>query len=155
MKEYRQQFFKGERALFAEDGAKIYDSIFDDGESPLKESKNIEVYNSQFKWKYPMWYSENIEVVYHMMKRQKPPISSREAKRKDVDDITWEFSHAGFVNIERIAISDLIKGWLVKEDSVEKVEINGKSDYRKKDKIRIDAAVVVYYHTFKNKNHQD
>jgi len=100
-------------------------------------------------------YSANIEVVYHMMKRQKPPISSREAKRKDVDDITWEFSHAGFVNIERIAISDLRKGWLVKEDSVEKVEINGKSDYRKKDKIRIDAAVVVYYHTFKNKNHQD
>ncbi|MBO5617037.1 MAG: DUF3737 family protein, partial [Pseudobutyrivibrio sp.] len=43
MKEYRQQFFKGERALYAEDGAKIYDSIFDEGESPLKESKNIEV----------------------------------------------------------------------------------------------------------------
>ena len=63
MKEYRQQFFKGERALFAEDGAKIYDSIFDDGESPLKESKNIEVYNSQFKWKYPMWYSNNINVT--------------------------------------------------------------------------------------------
>ncbi|WP_036947682.1 DUF3737 family protein [Pseudobutyrivibrio ruminis] len=63
MKEYRQQFFKGERALFAEDGAKIYDSVFDDGESPLKESKNIEVYNSQFKWKYPMWYSNNINVT--------------------------------------------------------------------------------------------
>ena len=63
MKEYRQQFFKGERALFAEDGAKIYDSIFDEGESPLKESKNIEVYNSQFKWKYPMWYSNNINVT--------------------------------------------------------------------------------------------
>lgn len=62
MKEYRQQFFKGERALFAEDGAKIYDSIFDEGESPLKESKNIEVYDSQFKWKYPMWYSNNVTV---------------------------------------------------------------------------------------------
>ena len=62
MKEYRQQFFSGERALFAEDGAEIYDSIFDDGESPLKESKNISVYNSQFKWKYPMWYSNNVKV---------------------------------------------------------------------------------------------
>ncbi|MBE5918940.1 MAG: DUF3737 family protein [Pseudobutyrivibrio ruminis] len=62
MKEYRQQFFKGERALYAEDGAKIYDSIFDEGESPLKESKNIEVYDSQFKWKYPMWYSNNVTV---------------------------------------------------------------------------------------------
>ena len=62
MKEYRQQFFSGERALFAEDGAEIYDSIFDDGESPLKESKNISVYNSQFKWKYPIWYSNNVKV---------------------------------------------------------------------------------------------
>jgi hypothetical protein len=36
MKEYRQEFFKGERALYAADGIKVYDSIFDDGESPLK-----------------------------------------------------------------------------------------------------------------------
>ena len=63
MKEYRQQFFEGERALYAEDGAVIYDSIFDNGESPLKESKNIEVYDSQFKYKYPIWYSKNVKVV--------------------------------------------------------------------------------------------
>ena len=62
MKEYRQQFFKGERALYGEDGACIYDSIFDEGESPLKESKNIEVYDSQFKYKYPIWYSNNVKV---------------------------------------------------------------------------------------------
>ena len=64
MKEYRQQFFKGERALYAEDGARIYDSIFDEGESPLKESKNIEIYDSQFKYKYPIWYSNNIKVEH-------------------------------------------------------------------------------------------
>ena len=32
---------------------KIYDTIFDDGESPLKEDRNIELYGSMFKWKYP------------------------------------------------------------------------------------------------------
>ena len=94
-------------------------------------------------------YSASIEVVYHMMKRQKPPITSRGAKRKDVDDISWEFSNAGFVNIERIAIPDLSKGWLVKEDSVESVEIDGKTDFHKSDLIRIDAIIVVRYHTFK------
>ena len=62
MKEYRQEFFKGERALYAAEDAVIYDSIFDEGESPLKESKNIEVYHSQFKWKYPIWYSNNVKV---------------------------------------------------------------------------------------------
>ena len=39
---------------------KICDTIFDDGESPLKESRNIELYGSMFKWKYPLWYSKDI-----------------------------------------------------------------------------------------------
>ena len=60
MKEVVQEFLTGERALFMSDGLVIKDSIFDDGESTLKESKNIELYNSMFKWKYPLWYCENI-----------------------------------------------------------------------------------------------
>ena len=35
-------------------------TIFADGESPLKESAGIELYNSMFKWKYPLWYSHDI-----------------------------------------------------------------------------------------------
>ena len=60
MKEIRQKSLTGERALFQAADMKIYDSIFDDGESPLKHSKNIELYSSMFKWKYLLWYSENI-----------------------------------------------------------------------------------------------
>ena len=52
----------GERALFQGANLKIYDTIFDDGESPLKESHNIELRNSMFKWKYPLWYSDSISV---------------------------------------------------------------------------------------------
>ena len=62
MKEYRQGFFTGERALYNLSDAIIYDSTFDDGESPLKESKNIELNNSIFKWKYPLWYSSLINL---------------------------------------------------------------------------------------------
>lgn len=62
MKEIRQQFLTGERALFQGANLKIYDTIFDDGESPLKESHNIELRNSMFKWKYPLWYSDYISV---------------------------------------------------------------------------------------------
>ena len=40
----------------------IYDTIFDDGESPLKESANIKLYGSMFRWKYPLWYSKDIYV---------------------------------------------------------------------------------------------
>ena len=38
----------------------IYDTTFADGESPLKESRDIKLYGSMFKWKYPLWYSRDI-----------------------------------------------------------------------------------------------
>ena len=55
-----QKILTGERALFAKKDLKICDTIFENGESPLKESKNIELYSSMFKWKYPLWYSSDI-----------------------------------------------------------------------------------------------
>ena len=62
MQEINRQFLTGERALFNSNGLHIVDTIFDDGESPLKESKNIELEGSMFKWKYPLWYCNNIKV---------------------------------------------------------------------------------------------
>ena len=49
MKEIKQEFLTGERALFQGHGPRITDTMFDDGESPLKESRNIELYGSMFK----------------------------------------------------------------------------------------------------------
>ncbi|MCQ2408359.1 MAG: DUF3737 family protein [Oscillospiraceae bacterium] len=62
MKERLTGIFTGERSLFMAQDKHITGSVFEDGESPLKHSKNIEVEDSQFKWKYPFWYSENISV---------------------------------------------------------------------------------------------
>ena len=59
-KEYRQDYLTGERALFQGENLRIIDTIFADGESPLKESSNIELLGCMFKWKYPLWYAENI-----------------------------------------------------------------------------------------------
>ncbi|MBR6071407.1 MAG: DUF3737 family protein [Acholeplasmatales bacterium] len=62
MKEYRQELLTGERAMYNTHGAVFYDTTFSDGESPLKESSEIELRNCIFKWKYPLWYSKNIKV---------------------------------------------------------------------------------------------
>lgn len=62
MKKMKQAYLSGERVLFKSNGIKIEDSVFADGESPLKESKNIDIFNSIFKWKYPLWYCQNIKV---------------------------------------------------------------------------------------------
>lgn len=60
MKEIKQEYLTGERPLFQRKDLKIFDTIFGEGESPLKESRNIELYGSMFKWKYPLWYSKNV-----------------------------------------------------------------------------------------------
>lgn len=62
MKEVNQQMLTGERALFQSQDLIITDSVFADGESPLKESSDISIDNSIFKWKYPLWYCQNISV---------------------------------------------------------------------------------------------
>lgn len=60
--EYTQQRFTGERAMYQCKGARFYYCTFAEGESPLKESCNLEIYHSLFQWKYPLWYCENVIV---------------------------------------------------------------------------------------------
>ncbi len=62
MKEYNQGVFFGERALYNTKDAIINDSIFEDGESPLKESSNVTLCGAIFKWKYPLWYCKSVGV---------------------------------------------------------------------------------------------
>lgn len=62
MKKIKQALLTGERALFNSNGLFIEDSIFADGESPLKECSDISLLGCMFKWKYPLWYSKNITV---------------------------------------------------------------------------------------------
>ncbi len=59
-KEVSNQILTGERALFHVSDMLVRDSIFEDGESPLKESADIELLGCMFKWKYPLWYCKNI-----------------------------------------------------------------------------------------------
>lgn len=84
-KEVKQQFLTGERALFGARGLRITDTIFDDGESPLKESADIELIGSMFKWKYPLWYAKDITVR----------------------DCTWfDMARAGVWYTDRITVAD-------------------------------------------------
>ena len=55
-----QELLVGERALFQAKDLSIFNCTFEDGESPLKESSNIDLHETNFKWKYPLWYSNNV-----------------------------------------------------------------------------------------------
>lgn len=56
----KEGVFEGERALYNKSALRIENSVFENGESPLKECRDIEIDSCIFKWKYPLWYSENV-----------------------------------------------------------------------------------------------
>lgn len=77
--------YTGERALFGAHDLTIRDTIFADGESPLKHSRDLTIVGGMFKWKYPLWYSRNIRV----------------------EKSTWfEMARAGVWYTDHIAVSD-------------------------------------------------
>ena len=62
MQKFTAQRFTGERALFGSDGLALHNCTFADGESPLKESRELSLDGCLFQWKYPLWYCRNVDV---------------------------------------------------------------------------------------------
>lgn len=96
-------------------------------------------------------YDAFINIAFYSMKKAFPPLTSRNAKRADLKDIILSFRNAGFENLYQQAIPDITKRWLAKDNYVEAVMINGRTDYKKNERFRIDTKVVIIYHTFKDK----
>ena len=61
MTEICNKTLTGERALFGAHGLRIKNCTFEDGESPIKESAEIDITDSEFRWKYPAWYSKYVK----------------------------------------------------------------------------------------------
>lgn len=57
---FKNKYFEGERILFGANDLEIKNCVFGKGESPLKESRDVQLTDSVFTYKYPLWYSENV-----------------------------------------------------------------------------------------------
>ncbi len=65
MKKIENKTFDEERALYGSDGIEVVSCRFDgpaDGESALKESKNITVQESYFNLRYPFWHDTHLVI---------------------------------------------------------------------------------------------
>ena len=63
MRIIRNEKFDEERALYSSDGIELYSTAFDgpaDGESALKESKNIYAEDCYFNLRYPLWHCTGV-----------------------------------------------------------------------------------------------
>ena len=84
-----------------------------------------------------------------------PPDSASKLEGKTYRDVVTRFKQAGFTNIETKAQEDLIAGWIAKEDEVDKVAIDGKTDFGASDDFDPAAKVVIAYHAFPRNNKND
>ena len=67
MKLYQNQVFDEERALYGTKDVQVISCRFDgpaDGESALKESRNIHVSDSYFNLRYPFWHDYNLRISH-------------------------------------------------------------------------------------------
>lgn len=94
-------------------------------------------------------YDKHIVVVYHSLKLSNAPITSKEAKGTNYNDVMDKFKDAGFINVKTNIIYDIITGWLTEDGEVKSVTINGDEDFDTYDEYRPDAEVVITYHTYK------
>ena len=108
--------------------------------------------NTQFSStdRYPNY--SHVEIVYHTLKEASTPVSAKDAKGMDYKELAGLYKDAGFVNVSYEKEADLITGWITKENSVKSISIDGDSDFSEDVSYRIDAEIVITYHTFNFRN---
>ena len=119
----------------------------DDEENLVTEVKLMfgDSFDEDTKYPSNLW----ITVVYHTVELYAPPLTSKEAKGMNYLDVIDEFENAGFVNVTTVVEYDIVTGWLTDDGEVKSVTINGDKKFDSYNEYRLDAEVVVTYHTLK------
>ena len=123
---------EGERALFQCEDSQIESCLFDNGESPLKEGKNLIVVNTDFGWKYPLWYNKNLTVKNcHFLKDSKSGlwyVKNGTFSSLDIEAVK-EFRYCEGIRIEDTSFHHGAETlWNCKDVSLKRLEIQ-KADY--------------------------
>ena len=104
--------YTGERALFSLSDTYIEGAIFNDGESPLKESRNLDIFDTKFEWKYPLWYSKNIKVnkcYFSEIARSGIWYTDNIEIKDTVIDAPKTFRRASHVRLENVEINNALE----------------------------------------------
>lgn len=93
-----------------------------------------------------------VVVTYHTLEKYTLPLSSKDAKGANYQDVMKSFIDAGFENITLEVEYDIITGWLTDDGEVKSVTVNGDNKFSAGNEYRADAEVIITYHTYrKNK----
>lgn len=152
MTEYKNNYFEGERILYGLNDATLDGITFGNGESPLKETKNINLKNSIFKWKYPLWYAENINVedtIFETMSRSGIWYTTNISIKNSALQAPKLFRRANHIVLDNVHFSNAEETmWTCNDIRITNSQING--DYFGKDSknIYLDNVSVIGNYVF-------
>ena len=93
-----------------------------------------------------------VVITYHTLEKFPLPLSSKDAKGANYQDVMKSFKDAGFENIALEVEYDIITGWMTDDGEVKSVTVNGDNKFSAGNEYRADAEVIITYHTYrKNK----
>lgn len=119
-----------------------------DEENMVTEVKLLHTDEFKEYTKYPA--NLQITIVYHTIELYTPPLTAKDAKGMNYEDVIKKFENVGFTNISINVEYDIITGWITDDGEVKSITINGNSKYDYYDKYRLDAEIVITYHTLKS-----
>ncbi len=129
------------------------EEIFDLSVEQLSEDNKVDYIKIGFAYsfgetsKFPSNFP--VKITYHTLKKYAVPMSSKEAKGSNYQDVVKRFEEAGFELITIEVEYDIITGWLTDDGEVESVTVNGDKKFSEGDEYRADAEIVITYHTYK------
>ncbi len=126
--EYKFEY-EGERSLYGVKNIVVDSTKFLFGESPLKECKDIEVTNSCFTYKYPLWYGKNIKVnntIFETMARSGIWYTNNIEVKDTIFDSPKMFRRCDGVTIENVKFNDAQETfWNSKNINIKKTYVKG------------------------------
>lgn len=152
MSKINNHYFDGERILYGLKDADLDGIIFGHGESPLKEAKNINLKNSIFKWKYPLWYDDQVKVdntTFETMSRSGIWYTKNITITNSALQAPKLFRRAENIKLDHVHFSDAEETmWTCKNIRITNTQING--DYFGKDSenIYLDHVSVIGNYVF-------
>lgn len=148
----RQQTLTGERALFHRNHLKIEDSTFEDGESPVKECSDIELYECMFRWKYPLWYCQDVvakRCTWFDMARAGVWYTDRIEVEESVIEAPKNFRRCKGIQLKNVALPNAEETlWHCEDIRLENVTVSGDYFAMNSQNIQADGFVLTGNYPF-------
>ena len=129
MQEIKEKFFEGEHALYGLSNAILENVTFGNGESPLKETKDLVIKNNIFKYKYPLWYSDIIKFTdstFETMSRSGIWYINNISIKNSNLQAPKLFRRCKHISLDHVFFSDAEETmWTCQDITIKNTEING------------------------------